>query len=138
MRQQYVWKTKEALNQISKYAKAFNLLLLKILVKKAECLNFLSPQLNNYKIFFRRLIHCFKISDVGINFPESWCTHGTILARFLFFLLYVNDFWQQIKGNVELVQFAVDASILIWYDSGKNIATIEKFYCRKTVTVGVP
>ena len=46
-----------------------------------------------------------------------------LVLKPLIFLLYVNDFSEEFRGDFELVQFADDTIILCWYEPGETIAT---------------
>ena len=48
--------------------------------------------------------------------------HGTVLGP-LVFLLYVNDFWEKVQGNFDIIQFADDTS---FHFSRNNVAELEK------------
>ena len=103
--------------------KAFNSISLKIFFKKAECFNFSEPAVNLLKSFLEERSQCVKIgAEVSEHiFVDHGVPQGTVLVP-LIFLLYVNNYSEKIKGDFELVQFAVDSSISCRYEP-ETIAT---------------
>ena len=74
--------------------------------------------------FLEERSQCVKIgTEVSENiFVNHGVPQGTVFGP-LIFLLYVNDFSEKIKGELELVQFADDTSILCQYEPGETITT---------------
>ena len=117
------WKREKHCSILLDLAKAFNSILLKIFLKKAECFNFSESAVTLLKSFLDERSQCVKLgTEVSEHFfVNHEVPQGTVLGPLI--LLSTTTIFQKNQIEFELVRFADDTSILCWYEPGETIAT---------------